>query len=121
MPTLWRVQPARADSHQNPAVLDSRVVDPSWPPPHNDRSGSEAPGRKTIPASLVYGSLFLVLVLLVVAVCGFGSFKRRTDLLRTVPVGTLLTTGPYEFRFSEATAQHKENYDGTFYWEVVLD
>jgi hypothetical protein len=68
----------------------------------------------------VYGSIFLVLVLLVVTVWGFGGFKRRTDLLRTVPVGTLLTTGPYEFRFTEATAQHKKNYDDTFYREVVM-
>jgi hypothetical protein len=68
----------------------------------------------------VYGSIFVVLVLLVVAVWGFGGLKRRTDSLRTVPVGTLFTTGPYEFRFTEATAQHKKNYDDTFYWEVVM-
>jgi len=114
------VQAAPADSHRNADVRDSSVVDPSWPPPSSPPSGSESPGRKTIPASLVYGSIFLVLVLLVVAVWGFGGFKRRTDLLRTVPVGTLLTTGPYEFRFTKATAQHKKNYDDTFYWELVM-
>ena len=76
--------------------------------------------RKNIPAWLVYGSILLVLVLLMVAVWGFGGFKRRTDLLKTVPPGTLITTGPYEFRFTEATAQHKKNYDDTLYWEVVM-
>jgi hypothetical protein len=114
------VQPAPADSHPNAADRDSSVVDPSWPPPPSGPSRSEAPARKTIPPSLAYGSIFLVLVLLVVAVWGFGGFKRRTDLLRTVSVGTLLTTGPYEFRFTEATAQHKKDYDDTFYWEVVM-
>jgi hypothetical protein len=114
------VQPAPADSHQNAAVRDSSFVDRSRPPPPSGPSGSDAPVRKTIPASLVYGWIFLVLVLLVVTVWGFGGLKRRTDLLRTVPVGTLLTTGPYEFRFTEATAQHKKNYHDTFYWEVVM-
>ena len=51
-------------------------------------------------------------MLLVVAIWGFGGFKKRTDLLKTTPPGTLFTTGPYEFRFAEATAQHKKNYDG---------
>jgi hypothetical protein len=118
MPALWRVQPAPAESPQT-ADRDSSV-ESSWPPPTGGPRGSEAPGRKTIPASLVYGSIFLVLVLLVVAVWGFGGFKRRTDILKTVPVGTLFTTGPYEFRFIEATAQHKKNHDDTFYWEVVI-
>ena len=51
---------------------------------------------------------------------GFGGFKKRTDLLKTVPPGTLFTTGPYEFRFTEATAQHKKNFDGTLFWQVVM-
>ena len=77
-------------------------------------------GRKTIPAWLVYGSILLALVLLVVAIWGFGGFKKRTDILKTTPPGTLITTGPYEFRFTEATAQHWTDYDGTVYWNVVM-
>jgi hypothetical protein len=50
----------------------------------------------------------------------FGGFERRTDLLKTVPPGALITTGPYEFRFTEATAQHKKDFDGSLYWEVVM-
>ena len=32
----------------------------------------------------------------------------------------MFTTGPYEFRFTEATAQHKKDFDGTLYWQVVM-
>ena len=99
--------------------VDPGGVDPGWPPPSGP-SGSDATGRKTIPAWLVYSSILLVLVLLVVAVWAFGGFERRTDLLKTVPPGALITTGPYELRFTEATAQHKKDFDGSLYWEVVM-
>jgi hypothetical protein len=105
---------------ENAAGLDPGPVDPTWPPPSGNPSGSDPPGSKTMSASLVYGSILVVLVLLVVAIWGLGGFKRRTDLFRTTPPGTLFTTGPYEFRFIEATAQHKRNYDNTFYWEIVV-
>jgi hypothetical protein len=32
----------------------------------------------------------------------------------------LFTKGPYELRFTEATAQHKKNFDGTLSWQVVV-
>ena len=112
------VQTAPAESHSDPVSLDSGTVDPNWPPPPENPSNTDV--RRTIPAPLVYGSMLVVLVLLVVAVWGFGGFKKRTDLLKTLPPGTLFTTGPYEFRFTEATAQHKKDYDGTLYWEVVM-
>jgi len=32
----------------------------------------------------------------------------------------LFTAGPYEFRFTEATAQHKKDFNGTLYWQVVM-
>ena len=105
---------------QNAAGLDPGTVDPTWPQPSGHPSGSDTPGPKTISAALVYGSILLVLVLLVAAIWGFGGFKQRTDLFRTTPPGTLFTTGPYEFRFTEATGQHKRNYDNTFYWEIVM-
>lgn len=80
----------------------------------------QAVGRKTVPSGLLYGSILLALVLLVVAIWGFGGFKRRTDILKTTPPGALFITGPYEFRFIEATAQHWTDYDGTVYWKVVM-
>jgi hypothetical protein len=77
--------------------------------------------RKTISGYVLYGSILLALVVLVVTVWGFGGFKQRTDLFKTAPPGTLFSTGPYEFRFTEATAQHKKDYgSGSPYWEVVM-
>jgi hypothetical protein len=113
------VQTAPTESQHSAASAGPSTVDPNWTPPE-DPAKTGAPPRKTIPATALYGCILLALVLLVVAIWGFGGFKKRTDLLRTTPPGTLITTGPYEFRFTEATAQHKKNYDGTLYWEVVM-
>jgi hypothetical protein len=110
------VPPPPAKSKQSAALYDLTDVDPTWAAP------SEPPlttGRKAIPASLLYGCILLALVLAVVAVWGFGGFKKRTDLFKTTPPGTLFTTGPYEFRFTEATAQHKKDFGAATYWEVV--
>ena len=95
----------------------STDVDPTWAPPSGQRATSN---RKTIPAALLYGCLLLTLVLLIVGIWAFGGFNRRTDLFTTTPPGTLFTTGPYEFRFTEATAQHKNDFGSTPYWEVVV-
>jgi hypothetical protein len=113
------VQTAPPASNQSTAGSDPGTVDPSWPPPR-DPHGPDAVAPKTIPAPLLYGSILLALVLLVVTIWAFGGFKKRTDLLKTTPPGTLFTTGPYEFRFTEATAQHKKNYDGKPYWQLVM-
>lgn len=113
------VQLAPGASHPSASEYDPGVVDPSWKPPDSP-SGPAAANRKPIPAGVFYGCILLVLVLLVVAVWGFGGFKRRTDLLKTMPPGALITSGPYEFRFTEATAQRKKKYDGTFSWEIVM-
>ena len=113
------MQTAPTVSNQSTAGNDPGTADATWPPP-SDPPGRDPAARKTIPAPLLYGSILLALVLLVVAIWGFGGFKKRTDLLKTTPPGTLFTTGPYEFRFTEATAQHKKNYDGKPYWRVVM-
>ena len=52
---------------------------------------------------------------------GLGGFERRTDLLRKSQPGTLITTGPYEFRFTEATAQAKTDTAGAITaWEIIM-
>jgi hypothetical protein len=112
------VQPAPAKSQQSTAE-DASTIDPSWAPPDSP-SRTATPNRRAFPAPVLYGSIVLVLVLLVVAVSGLGGFKRRTDLFRTTPPGTVFTIGPYEFRFTEATAQHKKDFGGALYWEVVM-
>ena len=78
--------------------------------------------RLTVPraTSVSSGVIGLALVLVVIAVWALGGFERRTDLLRTIPPGTLFTTGPYELQFTEATAQPKERYDGQRVWEISM-
>jgi hypothetical protein len=93
------------------------IVDPNWAPPSGPPVLADP---KPIPASLLYGSILLAVVLLIVAIWAFGGFDRRTDLLKTTAPGTVITTGPYEFRFTEATAQRKKGFDGSFYWELVM-
>lgn len=78
------------------------------------------PRKQNHPAAAVYGCILLVLVLLLVAIWGFGGLQEADRPSSEIPPGTLFTTGPYEFRFSEATAQHKKKYDGTLYWEIVM-
>ena len=92
-------------------------IDSTWAPPSGQPATSN---RKTIPSSLLYGSLLLVLMLLIVGIWAFGGFQRRTDLFTTTPPGTSFTTGPYEFRFTEATAQRKNDFGRAPYWEVVV-
>jgi hypothetical protein len=113
------VQTAPTESQHSAASAGPATVDPNWTPPE-DPAKTGAPARKPIPAATLYGCILLALVLLVVAIWGFGGFKKRTDLLKTTPPGTLITSGPYEFRFTEATAQHKKDFGGAPYWEIVM-
>jgi hypothetical protein len=113
------VQTAPTESRHSAAGDDPGTVDPSWTPPEGPAE-TGASTRKTIPAAALSGCILLALVLLVVAIWGFGGFKKRTDLLKATPPGTLITSGPYEFRFTEATAQHKKDFGGSPYWEVVM-
>jgi hypothetical protein len=103
------VQTAPTESQHSAASAGPGTVDPNWTPPEDPAKTGAAP-RKTISATALYGCILLALVLLVVAIWGFGGFKKRTDLLKTTPPGTLITSGPYEFRFTEATAQHKKDF-----------
>ena len=84
------MQTAPTEANQLAAGLDSDTDHPAWRPPA-DRSRSEATGRKPIRVLLLYGSILLVVVLVVVAIWGFGGFKRRTDILKTTSPGTLFT------------------------------
>jgi hypothetical protein len=83
--------------------LDEGGPNPSWPPPARPSPQT----RRVLGPGLVYAALGLALALVVVAIWGFGGFKRRTDLLIVTPPGTVVSTGPYELAFTEATAQRK--------------
>ncbi len=62
----------------------------------------------------------LGLALAAVVVGTLGGFEQRTDLLRPTPAGEQFVTGPYELRFTHATAQQHVRYDGSRRWEVRM-
>lgn len=95
------------------AWLDEGEVSPEWAPPAGDPVR-----RPRVPGSLVYGGVVLALLLVVAVVWGAGGFDRRTDLLRPVEPGALISTGPFEFTFTEATAQANSGVVPT--WEIVV-
>jgi hypothetical protein len=98
------------------AWLDEGAVNPAWAPP----AGS--PVRQPRAAgSLVYGGVALAVVLVLVVVGSAGGFGRRTDRLRPVQPGALFRTGPFEFSFTEATAQlQRPDLNGARKWSVVV-
>lgn len=98
--------------------LDDAPVGEDWaaPTPPGRRRSS---GRR-VPAAVVYGAVLLALVLIVVAIWGLGGLRQRTDVFRNVPVGSLVSTGPYVLSFTEATAQLTTDFDDTSYWKVTV-
>jgi hypothetical protein len=101
---------------QTAAWLDEGEVSPEWAPPAGD------PVRRSpVPGPLMYGGVVLALALLLAVVWGTGGFNRRSDLLRPVEPGALISTGPFEFTFTEATAQQQRDLDGNITtWEIVV-
>jgi hypothetical protein len=69
---------------------------------------------------LLSSGIVVGLAAVVALVWGLGGFERRTDLLEPTAPGTLITVGPYELAFSEVTAQRRERFDDTFYWQLTV-
>jgi hypothetical protein len=67
---------------------------------------------------MVFTAGVVAIALTVLAVWGLGGFRQRTDRLIPTEPGTLITTGPYEFTFTEATAQNVTDYSGDKNWRV---
>ena len=97
------------------AWLDEDEVLPEWAPP-----AGEPVRRYRFRDSLVYAAILVSLALVVGLLHLTGGFGRRTDLPTPVAAGTLITTGPFELSFTEATAQPRTDYDETPGWEVVV-
>lgn len=93
---------------------DDQAPDPRWPAPTpgvgptvaEDHPAVAAEPRRGPRAALVWGAIGLALVLVVVAVWGLGGFDRRQDLFIPVEPGQVVTVGPYELAFTEATVQY---------------
>ena len=97
------------------AWLDEGEVSPEWTPPTGDPIH---PSR--VRRGLVYGAVLLSLALVIGLLYLTGGFRKRTDLLEPVAPGDLIVTGPYELRFTEATAQPDTDLDGKLEgWKVV--
>jgi hypothetical protein len=96
--------------------LDADPVDVDWPAP-----GTPAPSAKParIPPAVAYGIIALALVLVFITIWGLGGLKTRTDTRRPVSAGTLVSTGPYEFTFTEVTAQRNTDFDKSVYWKLT--
>ena len=120
-PTAAYTDPVTATQTERPegppraTWLDEGEVNPQWAPP-----GGDPVRRSPVPGSLVYGGVVLALVLTIAPVSAFGGFDRRTDLLRPVQPGTLISTGPFELSFTEATAQRLTDSKETVIWKIVV-
>ncbi len=102
------------DSATSRVWLDEGEVDATWSPP------DAQPPEQAVRPVLTYGGIGLALVLVVALVWGLGGFDRRTDALLDTPVGTTVTTGPYQLRFTEATAQQRTDNQGEVSWRVSV-
>ena len=98
------------------AWLDEGEVNPQWAPPVGDPIHPSRLRRGLVNAGALL-SLLLLIGLLYLA----GGFRDRTDLLEPVAPGALILTGPYELRFTAATAKPTNDTDGKREgWEVVV-
>lgn len=93
--------------------LDPERPAAEWPAP------VAAPGRSVSPG-VVLLVVVVALALVVALVWGLGGFRRRTDVLVDTAVGTTITTGPYELRFTEVTAQQRTDYKDEVSWRVSV-
>lgn len=97
------------------AWLDEGETSPAWAAPVGDPSR-----RSRWRAPLVYGGLVLTPALVVGLLYVTGGFGRRTDLLTAVKPGAVISTGPFELSFTDATAQARVEKDGAISrWDVV--
>ena len=96
-----------------PVWLDEGEVDPTWPAP------AAPTRRRSLPPAAAWGLVAAALVAVVALMWVLGGFERRTDLIRPAAVGSLVSTGPYELRFSGATAQQRTTYDDQVVWRVT--
>ena len=93
--------------------LDEGEVNPTWSPP-------TAPSRRrSLPPGAAWALVSAALVAVVALIWALDGFERRTDLIRPTAVGSLVSTGPYELRFTTATAQQRTTYDDQVVWRVT--
>ena len=88
--------------------LAEQQPDPAWAPPVRR--------WRPHPALLVTAALALVAAL----IWGLGGFADRTDLRLDARPGQVISTGPYEFAFTEATAQRMNRFGSEYIVQVLV-
>jgi hypothetical protein len=119
--TLLRVseqqgQPGGQQPQFMPPQLDEIDVDAGWQPPDDDDQ-DDRPGLSAVAKVAI---VVLALAVVIGGVYALGGFKVRTDVRTIVAPGTKIVSGPYEFTFTEATAQKVKEYDDSIKWEVIV-
>ncbi len=104
--------PTPADPDTAPVWRDAGPLDPRWRPP----TGAE---NRAVRPAVVLVALLVVLVLLVGLVWRLGGFEERDDVVTDAPVGSTIDTGPYQLRFTEATAQQRTDFRNQVTWRVT--
>lgn len=133
---LTSVAPSRPESpdplrgHEHGFAAPEGEVDPAWGPPaveqQRELTGAAGPTRTMVGTDprvarrhrLIYALVAAGVAVLLALVWGLGGFEKRADLLQPTAPGTLIATGPYEFTFTEVTAQQKTDLDSSRYWEL---
>ena len=96
-----------------PVWADDGPLDPGWPAP-------DAAPPRVVPAGLVAVAVLVVLALVAGLVWRLGGFERRTDVFVESPPGSTVTAGPYELRFTHATAQQRTDFRNEVTWRVIV-
>lgn len=97
---------------------DGSEPDAAWAPPPPGAPTARAAGRPR--PTVVAVALTVGLALLVGLTWRLGGFDVRTDVVSDAAVGSTITTGPYELRFTGATAQRYTDLAGSPVWKVTM-
>lgn len=95
---------------------DDADLDPSWAPPQEPAEYRPRSRRRI----LGIGIPVLAVVLVIATVWALGGFDYRDDKITDVAAGTKFEDGPFEFTFTTATIQLKEQFDDTMINEVSV-
>ena len=57
----------------------------------------------------------VALIVLIAAVAALGGFRERTDRLTRIAVGATMSTGPFDYTFTRATAQQRDDLGKTIF------
>lgn len=108
------------DLEHHPTVWRSGApVQAAWSAPAAGSSSSVATGSAPRRRWWIWLTPILAVAVVAALVAAFGGFAERHDALRTVPVGSMIDTGTYNYTFTKATAQKQDSSGKAEYMVVV--